>query len=283
MRPDYWMMTILLAGSLAACNTRADRQAVAPLPPETVEAPAAVETPAAQPVSPSVPSHGLTTHGKVKAARYADLYFRRQEQIARIYVKNGVRVRQGQRLAELDTTALCSELRQAEVSLVQAHLELQDILIGQGYDPDKVEVVPADVMRLAKVKSGYEQALLQRETARRELDAATLTAPFDGVVANLSAQPFHRAGSDTPFCRILSRQGMEVEFSVMENELHLVGMGRAVEIRPQAAGIGVRCGEICEMNPLVDERGLVTVRAGVKESAGLLDGMNVTVCIDGNQ
>lgn len=226
-----------------------------------------------------LPSNSLTATGKVKAANYTDLYFRSQEQIAHVYVKNGARVGKGQKIADLEVFALNSQLRQAEISLEQAKLELQDILIGQGYDPDHLNKVPADMMKLAKVKSGYEQAALQKENALREMENATLVAPFDGVIANLIAKPHHMASSSEPFCRIIQTSNMEVEFQVLENELHLIKMGQKVEIVPQATTVGVQQGEICSMNPLVNEKGLIQVRARVKGNVGLMEGMNVTVRI----
>ena len=262
---------------LASCGTSPEQttvQVVNPVPPaspvEVVE----------KPVEKPLPSHGLTGSGKVKPARFVDLYFRSQEQIAHIYVKNGARVIKGQKLADLEMFTLNGNLRQAEISLEQAHLELQDILIGQGYDPDKLDAVPAEMMKLAKVKSGYEQAELQKVKALREIENATLVAPFDGVIANLTAKPHHIAGGSEPFCRIIQSHNMEVEFYVLESELHLVKMGQKVEIIPQASTVSIQTGEIFEMNPMVDEKGQVRIKARVKGNVGLMEGMNVTVKIE---
>ena len=264
---------------MASCSTNSQQATTSQ---EPVTAPVAVQEKVIPEVKPEVkelPSNSLTATGKVKAANYTDLYFRSQEQIAHVYVKNGARVGKGQKLADLEVFALNSQLRQAEISLEQAKLELQDILIGQGYDPDHLDKVPADMMKLAKVKSGYEQAALQKENALREIENATLVAPFDGVIANLTAKPHHMTGSSEPFCRIIQTSNMEVEFQVLENELHLIKMGQKVEIVPQATTVGVQQGEICSMNPLVDEKGLIQVRARVKGNVGLMEGMNVTVRI----
>ena len=264
---------------MASCSTNSQQATTSQ---EPVTAPVAVQEKVIPEVKPEVkelPSNSLTATGKVKAANYTDLYFRSQEQIAHVYVKNGARVGKGQKLADLEVFALNSQLRQAEISLEQAKLELQDILIGQGYDPDHLDKVPADMMKLAKVKSGYEQAALQKENALREIENATLVAPFDGVIANLTAKPHHMAGSSEPFCRIIQTSNMEVEFQVLENELHLIKMGQKVEIVPQATTVGVQQGEICSMNPLVNEKGLIQVRARVKGNVGLMEGMNVTVRI----
>lgn len=264
---------------MASCSTNSQQATTSQ---EPVTAPVDVQEEVVSEVKPEVkelPSNSLTATGKVKAANYTDLYFRSQELIAHVYVKNGARVGKGQKLADLEVFALNSQLRQAEISLEQAKLELQDILIGQGYDPDHLDKVPADMMKLAKVKSGYEQAALQKENALREMENATLVAPFDGVIANLTAKPHHMAGSSEPFCRIIQTSNMEVEFQVLENELHLIKMGQKVEIVPQATTVGVQQGEICSMNPLVNEKGLIQVRARVKGNVGLMEGMNVTVRI----
>ena len=265
---------------MTSCSTNSQQATTSQ---EPVTTPFDVQEEVVSEVKPEVkelPSNSLTATGKVKAANYTDLYFRSQELIAHVYVKNGARVGKGQKLADLEVFALNSQLRQAEISLEQAKLELQDILIGQGYDPDHLDKVPADMMKLAKVKSGYEQADLQKENALREMENATLVAPFDGVIANLTAKPHHMASSSEPFCRIIQTSNMEVEFQVLENELHLIKMGQKVEIVPQATTVGVQQGEICSMNPLVNEKGLIQVRARVKGNVGLMEGMNVTVRID---
>lgn len=265
---------------MTSCSTNSQQATTSQ---EPVTTPVDVQEEVVSEVKPEVkelPSNSLTATGKVKAANYTDLYFRSQEQIAHVYVKNGARVGKGQKIADLEVFALNSQLRQAEISLEQAKLELQDILIGQGYAPDHLDKVPADMMKLAKVKSGYEQADLQKENALREMENATLVAPFDGVIANLTAKPHHMASSSEPFCRIIQTSNMEVEFQVLENELHLIKMGQKVEIVPQATTVGVQQGEICSMNPLVNEKGLIQVRARVKGNVGLMEGMNVTVRID---
>jgi multidrug resistance efflux pump len=264
--------------SLCACNTKSEQITVQGLIP-AVETTLPIVEEIASPVESRSNVYSLTASGKVKAANYTDLYFRSQEQIAHVYVKNGARVNKGQKLADLAMYTFQSNLRQAENAIEQALLEFQDVLIGQGYAPDRMDAVPADVMKLARVKSGYEQAELQKEKVLREIENATLVAPFDGVVANLTAQPYHMASGSVPFCRIIQINNMEVEFQVLENELHLVKMGQKVEIVPHASTVGVQLGEICSMNPLVDEKGMIQVRARVKGNVGLMEGMNVSVQI----
>lgn len=224
-------------------------------------------------------NHELVSNGKVVAREQADLYFRTQEVVAKVWVKNGAYVRKGQKLAELDLFKLENNLAQSKNNLAQAELEMKDVLIGQGYAPDNLNAVPADILKLAGVKSGYEQAKAQYEAAQNELTQATLVAPFDGVVANLFDKQYNMPKSGEPFCRIVRTGSMEVDFTVLESELPLIKPGDKVEVTPYAQATGVRTGNISEINPLVDENGMVRVKAQVDGGDRLFSGMNVRVSV----
>lgn len=97
-------------------------------------------------------NHELMSNGKISARGKADLRFETSEVIAHIYVKNGDHVQKGQKLADLDKFRLEQKFSQSEDALLKAELELKDVLIGQGYAPDDFSKVPAETMKIAKVK-----------------------------------------------------------------------------------------------------------------------------------
>lgn len=224
-------------------------------------------------------NHELVSNGKIVAKEYADLYFRTSEVVAKVYVKNGMYVRKGQKLAELDLFKLNNTLTQNKNALAQANLEMQDVLIGQGYAPDNLSAVPAEKLELAKVKSGYERAKAQYEASLYDVEQATLIAPFDGVVANLFDKQYNMPKSGEPFCRIIRTSAMEVDFTVLESELPLIKVGDQVEVTPYATAAGTRTGNVSEINPLVDENGMVRVKAQVNGGEKLFDGMNVRISV----
>ena len=224
-------------------------------------------------------NHELVSNGKIVAKEYADLYFRTSEVVAKVYVKNGMYVRKGQKLAELDLFKLNNTLTQNKNALAQANLEMQDVLIGQGYAPDNLSAVPAEKLELAKVKSGYERAKAQYEASLYDVEQATLIAPFDGVVANLFDKQYNMPKSGEPFCRIIRTSAMEVDFTVLESELPLIKVGDQVEVTPYATAVGTRTGNVSEINPLVDENGMVRVKAQVNGGEKLFDGMNVRISV----
>ena len=239
------------------------------------------------------PAGAVRTMGKVVAAHFADLSFETALPIERVLVRNGQQVHRGQTLAILDQYKLRNAIEQqqrtieqAQLQIEQAHLQMQDVIISQGYDPDKASTIPADVKHNADVKSGYALAKSQLATARTALAAAqhelrsgVLTAPFDGVVANLSVQAHQLAQPGQTVCRVIASGDMEVEFRVMEADLCQYKIGTCVGVIPVADKTSHYVATVNVINPIVDEQGAVTLRAKLSEAQGLFDGMNVEVIL----
>ena len=235
----------------------------------------------------------MKTMGKVVAERYADLSFETALPIQRVLIRNGQHVRRGQVLAQLDSYKLRNAIErqqraieQAQLQMEQAHLQMQDVIIAQGYDPDKGSQVPADVMHNADVKSGYALSKSQLASARTQLAAAqhelrsgVLTAPFDGVVANVTVQAHQLAQAGKPVCRVIASGDMAVEFRVMETDLCRYQIGTALAIIPVSDQSQQYKATVSEINPVVDPQGAVTLRARLSDTTPLFDGMNVEVVL----
>lgn len=215
--------------------------------------------------------------GKVKASRYADLAFENSLPIKAVYVRNGQVVAKGQPIAELDMFKMNNAIEQARKQVEQARLNMQDVIISQGYDPDKPQAVPENIKKLAQVKSGYSLALSQLEAATHDIGTAVLTSPFSGVVANLTIQAHSISQAGAIVCRIIATDEMEVEFKVMEGDLSIVKSGSIVNVTPTATKASQYEARVMDINPMVDENGAVCVRAKLKGDRNLFDGMNVEV------
>lgn len=222
--------------------------------------------------------HELISNGKLTAKRRVDLRFESTAVINRIYVKNGDRVHKGSKLAELDGFKLQHNVDQTIDALDKARLEMQDVLIGQGFMLADSAKVPASILRLAKLKSGYEQAESAYSMAIREREQGTLVAPFDGLIANLFSRQGNLPDSE-PFCTVIDPSSLEADFTVLENELPLIQEGNQVEVAPFASSDLKVQGRISSINPIVDESGMVRVKASVQADKRLFEGMNVKVSV----
>lgn len=222
-------------------------------------------------------NYELISNGTIAALNKADLRFQSQEHIVKIYVKNGQRVTKGQKLAELDRFKLENSMEQSREALERAKLDLQDVLIGQGYSLSDSTRIPPEIMKIAKIRSNYEQSHNNYIMAKYNLNMATLYAPFNGVVANLTVKEYNQPGNE-PFCTIIDNQSPEVIFNILENELPLINLNDKVIVSPFSQNAYSIEGRVSEINPIIDKNGMVRVKAVISNRDNKFhEGMNVKV------
>ena len=209
----------------------------------------------------------LVANGKLSAAQRSALYFRESGQLVEVPVQNGSAVARGAVLARLD--------------LERTRLEFYDVLAGLGYAARDTASVPAEVLDLAGIRSGYTAARGSYAKAQRALDGTVLRAPFAGKVADLTLKKWDRTGSD-PFCTLISDGTYDVAFSALESEYGFLERGQAVRVTPFGSETVVS-GRIKTINPTIDKNGQIAVTASIPGGRGLLDGMNVKVVVDRNE
>ena len=222
-------------------------------------------------------NYELISNGTVSAMRKAELRFHSQDIIRKIYVKNGQRVAQGQKIAELDKFRLEMAQKQAQEALERSKLDLQEVLIGQGYSLNDSLNVPVEVMRIARIRSNYDQSRSNFIISSRNLEEATLLAPFSGVVANITVKEFNPPGND-PFCTIIDNRHPEVVFNVLESELSLIKLNDKLLVSPFSQPDYTAEGRITEINPVIDRNGMLRVKASVSNRDNrFFEGMNVKI------
>ncbi|MDR1381958.1 MAG: efflux RND transporter periplasmic adaptor subunit [Tannerella sp.] len=226
--------------------------------------------------------HELVSNGRMSAQQVAELQFASLPPGSvpvRIFVKNGDRVAAGAEIAMLDTFQLSNSYRQAEDNLQKAYLELQDVLIGQGYSLADSASMPQDMLALAYVRSGYNSAKIQYDLAEYNLCNATLRTPIAGTVANLFAKLYCAVNTAEPFCTVIGEGQPEVDFRILENELPLIKTGDRVKIQSYASPDIESTGSIASINPSVDKEGTVRVKAYIQPHPKMFNGMNVRISV----
>ena len=99
------------------------------------------------------------------------------------------------------------------------------------------------------------------------------------VVANLEAKQWNPSQNYKDLCTIIFDEVMEVEFPVIESEYSFINKGMPVGIVPFINDSTLISGRITQINPQVDENGMVKVKAEFQNNGRLIDGMNVKVVI----
>lgn len=218
----------------------------------------------------------IKCNGKLRAVAKSELNMPTSGMLRNIYVKNGSMVKKGDLLASIDKEDAILALQKAEQDLERARVDLQDKLIGLGFDEDTTGI-SENLLKRIMASSGYTAAVHSLENAKRNLKKCDLVAPFNGRIADINCKLHQRTEK---FCTLIDDTGFDVEFNILETEYPTVEIGQTVTIAPFIDSNKNFEGKISEINPKVDENGQVLLRARVNNVDNfLIEGMNVDVVL----
>ena len=274
---SIYLLILIIFCSVTSCfnNTASEEAADNKLKPAEIKNPVQVFV-----VKESTFHKELLSNGKLKARRKSNLRFQISGSLEEIRIRNGDQLSEGSVIAKLSQDEIKRSLYQKQLQLDRAELELRDILLGQRYLLEDSIRIPEYVFHIAKLRSGYSEALNELQNTQLDLQNTLLKAPFQGIVANLKHQQYEQISPSDEFCTLIDNSGFEVEFSVLETEITEIRPNKAVKVSPFANETLIFTGRITEINPLVDENGHITVKALVENTNDLIEGMNVKVKIE---
>lgn len=157
--------------------------------------------------------------------------------MATVEVGLGDRVRQGQPLAMLDREPFAIRLREARANRdaqkavreeARLDLERKQQLFERG-NVAKAAVDKAE-STYQTAQEGVSVLASKVDLARRDHNATILTAPFDGVVAERSVDPFIEVRSGDPVFEIEAEGDLEVSLNIPENLIDSVTAGQQVDV-----------------------------------------------------
>jgi RND family efflux transporter MFP subunit len=231
------------------------------------------------PVTSGVFHIEMRCNGRLAPLKRALPGFERPGRLTHLNISNGQYVSRGDTLAVLDNRQALLEVEQARIAVAEARTQLLDLLLTQQATSlaDTVRLSPEKKENLF-MKSGLKSA---RNTLRiRQLNYSNgfITAPFSGRVANVEVENYQFVSPGDNCCLLLDDSRWRVIFYLMESELEGIGPGTNVEVLPfDQSGAPVEA-SITNINPVVDDNGLVEATARLKgRNSWLMDGRNVQV------
>jgi HlyD family secretion protein len=173
-------------------------------------------------------------------------------------------------------------LEQGQIDGVQAFLELaeQDTSKAQEKSHARVWALPLSV-KLAELQADEARAAL--DLAKLELDKATITAPFDGVIADIYihvGQHLSTMTHTSPAVYLADPSQMEMNGDVDESDISWVMQGQEAIVTPDALPHKQLKGEVTFISPTgkvwEDEVTYETIITLENVSEELRDGMSAT-------
>ena len=116
--------------------------------------------------------------------------------VKEVYVKEGQKVRKGDKLLALDDTRMRAKLMEAEAAMMRVKQETEEAdrdlqraqeLFDRGVS--SITELDAAKLRHARATASAREAEAQLIIAQKNLDDCVLRAPFDGVVKVREAEP----------------------------------------------------------------------------------------------
>ncbi len=260
---------------------------VAACEPEVVEAPERIRAIKSFNVTEVARGDVRRYSGTVSAADSSNLAFAVSGTVATVTVNRGDRVTQGQVLATLDDESFRLdveaaraevEAKRSELAQQDAELERQEELFRLGW------VAKAALEKITAQQAAAEEALnLSRSRlgiAERDLEKTKLVAPFDGIIAERSVEPFAEVQTGQQLFQLDTEEALEVEFSVADAVISRVVLGAPVAI---SASIVPGCGctgRVTEIGAASTAGNAVPVTAAILSGPdGLLPGMAVEASV----
>ncbi|MCF6341464.1 MAG: efflux RND transporter periplasmic adaptor subunit [Bacteroidales bacterium] len=229
----------------------------------------------------------IISNGMLRPSVSAELFFKQAGIINKINFRNGQTANKGAVVAALNNARQLLELRKAEESLKETETELSSLLIGFGGKEGDTASVNNKLLQNLKSQSGYSRALLNLQSAKMDYENTWLKAPFSGIVSGIEKQNYNQILPSEPFCTLLNDNNFIADFTVIEQELAQIRIGQKVKVYPIAYDTVFVTGGITEINPSVDENGLIKIKALLDNPGGkresnfmLLAGMNIKVIIE---
>lgn len=235
------LITLLLAASmllLSACN----RDGAA----------AQTKSPASEAVPVEV---ALASHGEIVASysgtaalvadHEAQVTAKTSGVLKKLYVEEGMSVKAGQLLAEIDDADAMAKAKQAEAQMhkaeatfTHAQAAIPKHLIPQyEYEQDKFD--------LAAQRAAYEAAKIQ-------LGYTRIVAPVDGVIAERSIKLGNLVQANQNLFRIVGMNPLQAVLNVPERQLGILKAGQPVQLQADALPGKKFMGTILRIAPVVD-------------------------------
>ncbi|AEE50701.1 efflux RND transporter periplasmic adaptor subunit [Haliscomenobacter hydrossis] len=271
--------TVLLAiVSMGALSCKPSKEQVSyeiPLEPSKIEAKMdtlEVETQIAELRAFTYP---VQASGKIKAA-YEELMLAQNGGLLQFCkARNGLRVSVGEIIASFETSDLELRKERLLVQKFNAQKEYESQLLGyEALLKEKTNQEAEAVRQKLKASTGLLALDIDLKELEHDLARTNLKAPITGVLAQVQIQKGMHIRPGQELYRIYSADQLFVEAKVLESDLPLLKTGQQALVKSVANPEVVYAANLAEIDPMVDEHGLLNVRLKILHPRNLLLGMN---------
>lgn len=223
----------------------------------------------------------VAADGRAAAIREAVVTAQVEGQITALPVRENSGVARGGLVLQIDSATYALRVQSQEAELLKAEAEYRTLTV---FDAETVTdpEVRATRDRMARARSGLDQAEVALAEARLDLDRSRVKAPFGGRVADLQVVEGQYVRVGDPLMTVVALNPIKVEANVLEKDLGLLAEGRRATVDFAALPGQTYDARIQTINPVVDpETGAARVTLHVDNRDGRIrPGMYARVTLE---
>lgn len=224
-------------------------------------------------------NYSIQTTGKVVPHFNQIVYALTEGRIVKSYAENGKIFQAGNVLVAFDTRSIESKLRKSKEDLFNADINYKSNLLSQeSLLKNKSQRIKDTVLRKLRVTSGIPNAEFEYSQLNIELQNAIIKAPFCGRIANVQIQNGMYAKTGQELFSIYSHNDLYIDCQVLESDIGRIFIGQEANVSPLSTNQTYNA-QVAEINPMVDNSGMVRIKLKLTTYAGLIPGMNCSINI----
>ncbi|MDK2126610.1 efflux RND transporter periplasmic adaptor subunit [Parachitinimonas caeni] len=176
--------------------------------------------------------------------------------VAEVLVRPGDQVKRGQVLARIETADLNNQVKtqsanlersRAELALAEKNRDRSANLLKQNFISPNSHDSAENALIAARAAVKADEARLA--VAGKALQDAVVKAPFDGFIAERTAQPGQRIGINAPLFSLVDLKELEFEANLPVSSLGAVKIGQELTLRVEGFGDRQFGGHVERINP----------------------------------
>ncbi|MBJ7553399.1 efflux RND transporter periplasmic adaptor subunit [Marinomonas spartinae] len=166
----------------------------------------------------------LTLSGQTMAGKTVTLHNQYAGKITSLPVTKGDHVKAGDVLLKVDTRTLAAQLEEARLLVKQRHLELDGITkLSKSNLSSQVKLAEAKTL-LGTATSNLKQLEVQ-------LENATITAPFDGVMNTVDVEKGQQLAKDATIGTLVSLDPLHIQVAIPQNKIQHIHIGTKGQVK----------------------------------------------------
>jgi len=230
----------------------------------------------------------ISSNGKIKSQHEQLITSESSGKLLVCNAQTGKKASVGSVILQLETTSIQYRLQKAKLVQFNSEKEYESQLLGyENLLKDKTKEEADDIKQKLKISTGLAGAEQEIKEANYELTKAIIKAPFSGILADVKVQQGQQLKSGEELFRIYDPNNMLLEIKLLEADISMLKQGTPAEASPIINPKLIYKASVYEINPYVDENGMVTIRLKIQipnsksqnESSRLFPGMNCMAII----